>query len=131
MDEAKRYYDLRKDTFKIPKQVRARDILIKVEPQDTPDKIEAKRKKAEEILEKAKKTKEFASLAKQYTEAENRSKGGDLGWIQKGTLGEQLGSILFNMKEGDLSGVLTARDGFHIFKVEEIKEEKFKPFEAV
>ena len=131
LDEAKRFYDSRKDTFKIPKQVRIRDILVKLEPQDTPDKIEAKKKKAEEILEKAKKTKDFASLTKQYSEAENASKGGDLGWIQKEMLGEQLESILFKMKAGDLSGVLAARDGFHIFKVEEVKEEKLKPFDAV
>ena len=130
-DEAKRYYESQKDTFRIPKQVRLRDILIKVEPQDTSNKIEAKKKKAEEILEKAKKTKDFASLAKQYSEAENASKGGDLGWVQKGMLGEQLESILFKMKAGDLSGVLAARDGFHIFKVEEVKEEKLKSFDAV
>jgi peptidyl-prolyl cis-trans isomerase D len=132
LDEAKRYYDSRKDAFKIPKQVRARDILIKAGPQDTSGQLEAKKKKAEEILEKAKKIKDFGSLAKEYSEAENASKGGDLGWIQKGRLGdEQVESILFSMKAGDLSGVLTARDGFHILKVEEIKEEKQKSFDEV
>jgi peptidyl-prolyl cis-trans isomerase D len=130
-DEIKRYYDLRKDTFKIPKQVRVRDILIKAGPQNTPDQLEGKKKKAEEIFEKAKKTKDFGSLAKQYSEAENASKGGDLGWIQKGMLGEQIESILFSMKAGDLSGVSTGRDGFHIFKIEEVKEEKQKSFEEV
>ena len=131
LDEAKRFYDSQKDTFRIPKQVRVRDILIKVDPQDPSNKIEAKKKKAEEILDKARKTKDFASLAKQYSEAENGPKGGDLGWVQKGMLGEQLESILFKMKAGELSGVLAARDGFHIFKVEEVKEEKLKPFDAV
>ena len=131
LDDAKRYYDSRKDTFKIPKQVKVRDILIKAGPQDTPDRLEAKKKKADEILEKAKKTKDFGSLAKQYSEAETASRGGDLGWIQKGMLGEQLESILFSTKVGHLSGVLAAGDGFHIFKVEEVKEEKQKPFEEV
>ncbi len=130
-DEIKRYYDLRKDTFKIPKQVRVRDILIKAGPQDTPDQLEGKKKKVDEVLEKAKKTKDFGSLAKQFSEAENASKGGDLGWIRKGMLGEQIESILFSTKAGDLSGVLTGRDGFHIFKIEEIKEEKQKSFEEV
>jgi peptidyl-prolyl cis-trans isomerase D len=130
-DEIKRYYEARKDTFKIPKQVRLRDILIKAGPQDTADQLEVKKKKAEEILEKAKKTKDFGSLAKQVSEAEHASKGGDMGWIQRGSLGEQMESILFSMKAGDLSGVLTARDGFHIFKIEEVKEEKQKPFEEV
>jgi peptidyl-prolyl cis-trans isomerase D len=130
-DEIKRYYDLRKDTFKIPKQVRVRDILIKAGPQDTANQLEAKKKKAEEILEKAKKTKDFGSLAKQYSEAENGPQGGDLGWIQKGMLGEKIESILFTMKAGDLSEVLVERDGFHILKIEEVKEEIQKSFEEV
>ena len=130
-DEIKRSYDLRKETFKIPRQIRVRNILIKAGAQDSPDQLEAKKKKAEEILEKAKKTKDFASLAKQYSEAENTSKGGDLGWVQKGMLGEPIESILFSMKAGDLSGVLPGREGFFIFKIEEVKEEKQKPFEEV
>jgi len=130
-DEIKRYYEARKDTFKIPKQLRVRDLLIKSGPQDTADQLEAKKKKAEEILGKAKKTKDFGSLAKQYSEAENASKGGDLGWIQKGMVGEQVEPILFSMKAGDLSGVLAGRDGFHILKIEEVKEEKQKSFEEV
>jgi peptidyl-prolyl cis-trans isomerase D len=130
-EDVKRYYDSRKDTFTIPKQVRVRDILLKAGPQDTPDQLEAKKKKAEEILEKAKKTKDFGSLAKQYSEAETASRGGDMGWIQKGMFGERLESILFSMKAGNLSGVLATGDGFHIFKIEEVKEEKQKPFAEV
>jgi peptidyl-prolyl cis-trans isomerase D len=130
-DEAKSYYDSRKDASKTPKQVRVRDILIKAGPQDPPDQLEAKKKKAEEILEKAKKTKDFGSLAKQYSEAGNASKGGELGWVQRGTLGEQIESVLLSMKAGDVSGVLAGRDGFYILKVEEVKEEKQKSFEEV
>lgn len=130
-DEIKRYYDLRKDTFKVPKQIRVRDILIKAGAQEPPNQLEAKKKKAEEILEKAKKTKDFGSLAKQFSEAENAAKGGDLGWIQKGMFGEPIESTLFSMKAGDLSGVLSGREGFLIFKIEEVKEERQKPFEEV
>jgi peptidyl-prolyl cis-trans isomerase D len=46
-------------------------------------------------------------------------------------LGEQIESILFSMKAGELTGALPGRDGFLIFKVEEVKEEKQKPFEEV
>ncbi len=130
-DEAKRFYDSRKETFKMPKQVRMRDILIKAGPQDPPDQLEARKKKAEEILEKAKKTKDFGSLAKQYSQADSASKGGEVGWVQRGTLGEQMESVLFSMKAGDLSPVLAGRDGFHVLKVEEVKEEKQKSFEEV
>ncbi len=130
-DEIKRFYDGRKEAFTVPKQIRVRNILIKADPQGPPDQWEAKKKKAEEILEIAKKTKDFGSVAKKYSEAENASRGGDLGWVQKGMLGEQIESILSSMKAGELTGLLPGRDGFLIFKVEEVKAEKQKPFDEV
>ena len=130
-NEIKRYYDLRKERFTTPKRIRPREILIKVTPEDPPQKVEEKRKRAEDILEKAKKTKDFGSLAKQYSESNTASKGGDLGWVQRGTLGEAVETMFLSMKKGDLSGVLRGGEGFYIFKMEEVVEEKAKPFEEV
>jgi len=130
-DEIKRYYDLQQNRFKTPKKVKTREILIKVSNDDPPDKIEEKKKKAEEILEKAKKTQDFGSLAKQYSESNTASKGGDLGWIQGGTGDESLEKILFSKKAGELIGVASGREGFYIFKVEDVIEEKLKSLEEV
>jgi peptidyl-prolyl cis-trans isomerase D len=130
-DEIKRYYDLRKERFKTPRRVRPREILIKVSSEDAPDKVEEKRKRAQEILEKAKRTKDFVSLAKQYSESNTASSGGEMGWVQRGTLGEPLETSLFSLKKGELSTVLKGREGFYIFKAEEVVEEKEKPLEEV
>jgi len=130
-DEIKRYYDQRKDGFKIPPKVRAREILIKVDPQDSPEKIGEKKKKAEEILAKAKKTTDFAALAKQVSEAATAPKGGDLGWIQHGQIDQFLEKPLFSLKAGNLSEVLRGQQGFYIFKAEEVIEERQKPLEEV
>ncbi len=130
-EEINRYYDSRKDQFTIPKQVRAREILIKLGGQESPDQIEQKKKKAETILEKAKKRNDFASLARQFSESNSASKGGDIGWIQKGSIEESLEEILFSLKPGEVSGVVRGSAGFFIFKVEEVKEEKKRPLEEV
>lgn len=130
-DEVKRSYDLQKDRFKTPKQVRAREISIKVGPQDPPDKVEEKRKRAEDILEKAKKTKDFGSLAKQYSESATASKGGEMGWIQRGAIDEQTETTLFSLKAGEVSPVVRSPAGFSILKIEEVQEEKQKSFEEV
>ena len=130
-EEVKRFYDLQKDRFKTPQQVRGREILIKVDPQDPPEKVEEKRKRAEEILEKTKKAKDFGSLAKQYSESGTASKGGEMGWIQKGRLDEQTEKILFSLKAGEVSTVLRGPAGFSIFKVEEVQEEKQKSLEEM
>ena len=123
-DDIKRTYDSQKERFKTPKRVKAREILIKVGPEDSSDKIDEKRKKAEEILEKVKKTKDVASLAKQYSESETASKGGDMGWIQKGAVDELLQTALFSLKAGEISGVVKGMEGFYILKADEVTEEK-------
>jgi peptidyl-prolyl cis-trans isomerase D len=130
-EEIKRFYNLQRERYKTPKQVRARDILIKVGTEDPSHKVEEKMKRAEDILEKAKRTKDFSSLAKQYSESNTSPKGGDMGWVQRGTLGEPIETALFSMKTGELSGLVRGREGFHIFKVEETVEEKQKSLEEV
>jgi len=80
-------------------------------------------------LEKAKKTTDFGSLAKQYSESTTASKGGDMGWVQGGTVDASVERILFSTKKGELSGVAMGRDGFYIFKIEDEVEEKVKSLE--
>jgi peptidyl-prolyl cis-trans isomerase D len=130
-EEIKRAYESQKDRFKIPKQVRAREILIKANFQNPPAKVEERRKKAEEILEKAKTAKDFGSLAKQVSESNTASKGGELGWIRKGSLDEPSDAALFSMKPGETSGLVQRPDGFTLFRVEEVKEEKERSLEEV
>jgi peptidyl-prolyl cis-trans isomerase D len=130
-EEIKNFYEKQKERFKTPKRIRLKEILIKVTPEDSPTKIEEKKKKAEGILEMAKKTKDFSSLAKKYSESETASKGGEIGWIEKGMLGEGIENILFSLKPGDLSGVLREKNGFYIFKIEEVINEKQKSFDEV
>jgi len=130
-EEIKNFYEKQKERFKTPKLIRLKEILIKVTPEDSPTKIEEKKKKAEGILEMAKKTKDFSSLAKKYSESETASKGGEIGWIEKGMLGEGIENILFSLKPGDLSGVLREKNGFYIFKIEEVINEKQKSFDEV
>jgi peptidyl-prolyl cis-trans isomerase D len=131
LDEIKRNYDLRKERYMIPRRVRAREILIKIDREDSPQKVEEKKKRAEETLAKAKTAKDFSSLAKQFSESATASKGGDLGWIQRGTLGEPIESTLSSLKKGEVSGVLRGKDGFYIFKIEEVAEEKQRSLEEV
>lgn len=130
-EEIKNFYERQRDRFKTPKKVKAKEIFIKILPEDSPSKIEEKKKKAEEILEQAKKTKDFASLAKRYSESETASKGGDIGWIEKGMLRDSIENIIFSLKPGDLSGVLRENNGFYIFKVDEVIDEKQMAFNEV
>jgi peptidyl-prolyl cis-trans isomerase D len=130
-EDIKRTYEIQKDRFKIPRQVKAREILIKVDPQDPSEKVDERRKKAEAILEKAKKAKEFGALAKQVSESNTAPKGGDLGWVQKGMVDQPSEAALFSLKAGETSGLVVTPSGFSIFRVEDVKEEKERSLEEV
>ena len=130
-DDLKRAYDRQKDRLKTPKRVKAREILVRVAPEDPTDKIEEKKKKAEGILEKARKTKDFAALARQYSESPTASKGGDLGWVQQGTLEAPLQSGLMSLKAGEVSGLVKATAGFYVLKADEVTEEKQRSLDEV
>ncbi len=130
-EEIQRFYDQRKEAFKTPKQVRAREILIRVDPQSQPEVIEQKRKKVEEILALARKRKDFGLLAREHSESETASRSGDLGWLPPGSLEEPLEKTLFALKAGEVSDPVRGKAGFYLFKVEEVREERQKPLEEV
>ena len=130
-EEIKRTYEAQKDRFKTPKQVKAREILIKANPQGPSQEMEEKKKKAEEILEKAKKATDFAALAKQVSESNTASKGGELGWVQQGMLDQPSETALFSLKAGETSGLVLRPAGFSIFRVEEVREEKERSLDEV
>jgi parvulin-like peptidyl-prolyl isomerase len=60
-----------------------------------------------------------------------REDGGDWGWIDRGTLNEQLTKIAFSMKPGTVSDVIDGGDAFYILMVEARKEATVKPLKEV
>ena len=129
--EIKDYYQANIDSFQIEKQVEARHILFKSES-DAGVKEEKKvREKAMAVLEKARKGKDFAGLAKKYSEGPLRSKGGDLGYFPAGRMVKSFEEAAFKLKKGEISDLVRTRFGFHIIKVEDIKDAKTKPLDEV
>jgi len=80
-------------------------------------------------LEKAKKTKDFISLAKQYSQSA-RPQRVTSGGSREEDLGRGGWSALLD-EGGDVSGVIGGKTGFSIFKIEEVVDEKIKPLEEV
>lgn len=131
-DEMKKYYDENKDDFYID-QVEASHILIKtIDDEDKKlsdeKKAEAK-KKAEEVLAKAKAGENFSELAKEYSQDTVSAKnGGDLGFFKKGEMVKPFEEAAFSMKVGEISDLVESDFGYHIIKVTD-KEDRQKTFD--
>jgi peptidyl-prolyl cis-trans isomerase D len=130
-EEIKIYYETNIDDFLVQKQVKARHILIEVSPDADPGKIEQARKKAEEILAKAKQGEDFASLAEKYSEGPTAKKGGDLGYFPRGRMVREFEDAAFSLQAGEISSLVRTRFGFHIIKVEDVREERTQGLDEV
>lgn len=130
-EEIKIYYETNIDDFVLPEQVKARHILIQVSPDADPEKIEQARKKAEEILAKAKQGEDFASLAEKYSEGPTAKKGGDLGYFPRGRMVREFEDAAFSLQAGEISSLVRTRFGFHIIKVEDVREERRQGLDEV
>ncbi len=73
---------------------------------------------ANKVLAELKAGKDFAALAKQYSkDTETSENGGDIGWFPKGMRDQAFEAAAFQLKPGQVSGVVATPFGFEIIKV--------------
>lgn len=126
------YYNAHKNQYTLPKQVRARHILKRSSPQDTPEQKVELKTKMDEILAKIKGGENFAELAQKTSDDPGSAdKGGDLGYFSKGRMTAAFEKVAFALAKGEVSEVVETPFGYHIIMVEDIIEERTKPLEEM
>ncbi|MGA3282536.1 MAG: peptidylprolyl isomerase [Smithella sp.] len=129
--EIQDYYQKNIDLFKQPFQIRVSHISIQSDPKDGDSRKKELRGKAEKILKNLKDDKDFADLAREYSDGPTKNKGGDLGYLRKGQLEKQFESKVLALKKGEITDIIETEYGFHIFKVTDIKPETILAYENV
>ena len=99
-EESQDYYDTHKEEFSTPQTVEARHILIKVDRKADAGAVEKAKAKAQDVLEKARGGKDFAELAKQYSEGPTKVKGGHLGAFKHEDMVKPFSDKAFSMNPG-------------------------------
>jgi peptidyl-prolyl cis-trans isomerase D len=128
-EEVREYYDENLEKFKIPKTVEARHILLKVNKDADPETVKKTKDRALHILKLAKEGKDFAELAKQYSEGPTRDKGGYLGKFKKEDMVKPFADAAFSLKAGEISEPVRTQFGWHIIKVEKVNEASTTSFD--
>ena len=119
------YYDLYRDTkFHQKKALNLRQIFFRLPSKADIKATEEVRSKAQKVLDEAHAGKDFAELAKKYSEDSTASRGGIVGFLSKGELLPDLEKVAFALKKDDISDLVKTSFGFHILKLEAIREEK-------
>ena len=129
-NELQDFYNEHAEEYRLPEQVTAQHILFKTEGK-TPEQVEAIRKKATEVLTRAKNGEDFAKLAKEFSEDTSASRGGDLGTFQRGAMVAPFEQAAFNLGPGAISDLVTTQFGFHIIKVNAKQDSRVRPFAEI
>ncbi len=108
------FYDARPDNYAVEEAVKVSHVLIKVE--DAGQKEEA-RQKAEGIRQEILDGKDFAEMAKEHSDCNSASGGGDLRYIKKGFMPKEFENVAFALEEDAVSEVVETKFGFHIIKL--------------
>jgi peptidyl-prolyl cis-trans isomerase D len=136
-DQLKAQYQKNIQDYQVPNRVHVEHILLMTVGK--PDaEVEEIRKKAQDILNQAKKGANFEELAKKYSEdggtpgnPGSRDKGGDLGWIVQGQTVPEFEKAAFSLPKGSISDLIKTQYGFHIIKIIDKEAAHTKPFDEV
>lgn len=115
--EIKEIYDKNPNLFHQQEQAHLLQIVLKTAAE------------AEQVQKMLSQGRDFAELAKSLSMTMDATTGGDLGFVTKGLLPENVEKKVFSLKTGAVSPTLEFESQFYIFKVLEKKEDKVLSFE--
>jgi peptidyl-prolyl cis-trans isomerase C len=112
------FYVKNPTAFQQGERVKASHILVRVQANADPTEREKARAKAAGLLADLKAGKDFAALAKQYSDDPGSgAQGGDLGYFQRGQMVPPFEEAAFALPVGQTSELVTSDFGFHIIRV--------------
>ena len=127
-DDVRTYYDDNRNRYSEVTSVKASHILKKIpEGANEKKKLEIKTE-AIELLATIRKAidgnKQFADLAKEYSEGPSKTNGGSLGYFERGKMVPSFERACFDELEvGEVSDLVESEFGYHIIKLEDKKSE--------
>ncbi|MGB2671007.1 MAG: peptidylprolyl isomerase [Candidatus Acidiferrum sp.] len=130
-DQLKAQYQQNSQQYEVPNRVHVEHILLMTVGK-TDAEVEEVKKKAQDILNQAKKGSNFEDLAKKYSEDPGtKDKGGDLGWIVQGQTVPEFEKVAFSLPKGSISDLVKTQYGFHIIKIIDKETAHTKSFDEV
>jgi len=122
-DAVKKYYKSHEKEYPEPEQRKIRYVLFEIKP-SAEDSAQT-RSDCRDIIKQLREGADFAELAKEYSEDKsNADKGGDLGFVAKGSMVKPFEDAAFGAKIGEIVGPVLTPFGLHILQVSARRKEK-------
>lgn len=130
-EEIGEYYNKNRQDYEGKEAVRLKQIFLAI-PAKADKKTKAKiKEEAGQLRKRVLAGEPFELLAVKYSQGPGAAQGGDIGFIEKGTIIAAVESVAFNLPMEQVSEVIESGIGFHIIKVVDKKGAGLKPIAAV
>lgn len=122
----KAVYDGNQKAFAVPVQYRVAQIFVPAADSDGAQK-------AADLAQQARKSgADFAALARQHSKhVESAARGGDMGWLTEQVMVPAVRPVLTGLAAGQVSDPVKTDQGWHVFKLLDIRAAGTRPLEEV
>ncbi len=126
-EDAKLFYNQEFGSGKLNKDYDISMIFISTLKDKSSDKKSLE--KADELKKEISEGKDFAELARKYSDDPSAPSGGHIGKISKGDMRDEFEKTIFSLKEGEVSQILKFPEGYYVFRVNKILDADIKGFD--
>jgi peptidyl-prolyl cis-trans isomerase SurA len=124
-EDLKNYYQTHPGAFGGEEELHVRHLFLPLAADAAPAAVEAAQGQGERLLKRALGGEDFAALVREVAKGSD----GDLGWLKRGQIQKQLEEAYLALADGQVSKLVRAGPGLHLFKVEGRRRAGGKTFE--
>lgn len=113
-EDLRNYYQTHPGAFGGVEELHVRHLLLPLAADAAPAAVQAARAQGERLQQRARAGEDFAALVREVSKAGD----GDLGWLRRGQIQKELEEAYLGLADGEVSRLVRAGPGLHLFKVE-------------
>jgi parvulin-like peptidyl-prolyl isomerase len=118
-EDVERYYKLNSKNYRGNDRARIRHILLALAEDAPPERVQSVMATGKGLYQRIVAGEDFAALAREYSEGAGRADGGEIGWVNRGTLIGGIEAVAFEkLTVGQVSEPFRTSMGVHIVKLE-------------
>jgi peptidyl-prolyl cis-trans isomerase SurA len=130
-EDVRNHWQTHQKDFQAGEEVKVRHVFVALPAGGSAADAENARARAEKALTRIRSGEDFATVAKELSQAPSAAEGGDLGWLKRGTVQAEIEKVALALQPGQVSDLVKTRTGWQILQVQERRGGGVRPFDDV
>lgn len=129
--QVRAFYEANPDKFTEPEKLHSAVILLRVAPSASEAEWQQAEERARQLRARLDAGEDFAALARDHSQHDSAANGGDLGFLHRGILEDNVQQRVDGLDAGAVSEPIRVIDGVILFKLQGRRPPQLRPFDEV